>query len=175
MKIKRVLKLGAIWCQPCHVFGKTFEKVAEMEKYNGIEFKEVDIENDDDAELLVEKFGVRNVPTTLILDEEDNLITLCSTCHYNVHHGKQKLNLKGKLKGALKHATQMNSIRKQLLERVYPSAIETFGYITKAKSTLGLTNEGRSVYGGASAGAEAVIADANIPFKEPLKKILRKN
>ena len=32
------------------------------------------------------------------------------------------------------------------------------GYITKAKSTLGLTNEGRSVYGGASAGAEAVIA-----------------
>jgi thiol-disulfide isomerase/thioredoxin len=74
MKIKRVLKLGAIWCQPCHVFGKTFEKVAEMEKYNGIEFKEVDIENDDDAELLVEKFGVRNVPTTLILDEEDNLI-----------------------------------------------------------------------------------------------------
>lgn len=27
-------------------------------------------------------------------DEEDNLITLCSTCHYNIHHGKQKLNSK---------------------------------------------------------------------------------
>ena len=65
-------------------------------------------------------------------DKEDNLITLCSTCHYNVHHGKQKLNLKGKLKGTLKYATQMNSIRKQLLERVYPNATETFGYITKA-------------------------------------------
>lgn len=69
-------------------------------------------------------------------DEEDNLITLCSTCHYNVHHGKQKLNSKGKLKGALKHATQMNSIRKQLLERSYPNAIETFGYITKANRYL---------------------------------------
>lgn len=69
-------------------------------------------------------------------DEEDNLITLCSTCHYNVHHGKQKLNLKGKLRGTLKHATQMNSIRKQLLERSYPNAIETFGYITKANRYL---------------------------------------
>lgn len=64
-------------------------------------------------------------------DEEDNLITLCHTCHYSLHHGKQKLNLKGKKKGQLKHATQMNSIRKHLLERVYPNAIETFGYITK--------------------------------------------
>ena len=69
-------------------------------------------------------------------DEEDNLITLCSTCHYNVHHGKQKLVIKGKLKGTLKHATQMNSIRKQLLERAYPNAIETFGYITKANRYL---------------------------------------
>ena len=74
MKINRIIKLGASWCQPCHVFAKTFEKVAEMEKYNGIEFKEVDIENDEDAEILVEKFGIRSVPTTLILDEEDNLI-----------------------------------------------------------------------------------------------------
>ena len=69
-------------------------------------------------------------------DEEDNLITLCSTCHYNIHHDKQKLNLKGKLKGTLKHATQMNSIRKQLLERAYSDAIATFGYITKANRQL---------------------------------------
>lgn len=69
-------------------------------------------------------------------DKEDNLITLCATCHYNTHHGKQKLNLKGKLKGTLKYATQMNSIRKQLLERTYPNAIETFGYITKTNRYL---------------------------------------
>ena len=69
-------------------------------------------------------------------NEEDNLITLCSTCHYNVHHDKQKLYLNGKLKGTLRHTTQMNSIRKQLLERAYPNAIETFGYITKANRYL---------------------------------------
>jgi thioredoxin 1 len=72
--IKTVIKASAVWCGPCRVFAKTFEKVAEMEKYNGIEFKEMDIESDDDAELFVEKFGIKSVPTTLILDEEDNLI-----------------------------------------------------------------------------------------------------
>lgn len=70
----KVWKCSTTWCMPCRVFAKTFEKVAEMEKYNGIEFKELDIENDEGAEILVEKFGVRSVPTTLILDEEDNLI-----------------------------------------------------------------------------------------------------
>lgn len=63
-------------------------------------------------------------------DEAENLITLCGTCHYNVHHNNLKLNLRGKLKGNLKYATQMNSIRIQLLKH-YPEAIETFGFITK--------------------------------------------
>lgn len=63
-------------------------------------------------------------------DDESNLITLCQTCHKLLHNGEIKLNLKGKSKGMLKYATQMNSIRKQLL-RIYPEAIETFGFITK--------------------------------------------
>ncbi len=62
-------------------------------------------------------------------DEHDNLITLCKTCHDDLHDGK--ITLKGgKKKGQLKHATQMNSIRQQLL-KVLPNAIETFGFITK--------------------------------------------
>lgn len=64
-------------------------------------------------------------------DEESNLITLCHTCHSNLHSGKITLKLCGKAKGTLKYATQMNSIRKQLF-RIYPDAIETFGYVTKA-------------------------------------------
>lgn len=64
-------------------------------------------------------------------DEPENLISLCKDCHKGVHNGTVKLLLKGKHKGNLKHATQMNSIRIQLLKH-YPEAIETFGYVTKA-------------------------------------------
>lgn len=64
-------------------------------------------------------------------NEESNLITLCHTCHQDVHSGKINLKTSGKIKGTLKYATQMNSIRIQLFRR-YPEAIETFGYITKA-------------------------------------------
>lgn len=64
-------------------------------------------------------------------DEQDNLIILCHTCHKYLHDGKITLKLSGKRKGTLKYATQMNSIRCQLLKR-YPEAIETFGCITKA-------------------------------------------
>ena len=74
-------------------------------------------------------------------DEENNLITLCHTCHKNLHDGKIKLRLNGKIKGTLKYATQMNSIRKQLF-RFYPDAIETFGYVTKTKRLrLGVEKE----------------------------------
>lgn len=74
-------------------------------------------------------------------NEESNLITLCHTCHQNVHKRVIDLTLKGKISGTLKYATQMNSIRIQLLHR-YPEAIETFGYITKAnRLALGVDKE----------------------------------
>lgn len=68
-------------------------------------------------------------------DKADNLITLCHTCHKALHENKFKFNLQGKLKGTLKYATQMNSIRVQLLKK-YPTAIETFGMVTKANRLL---------------------------------------
>ena len=64
-------------------------------------------------------------------DEQENLITLCHTCHKALHDGKSNISLTGKIKGTLKYATQMNSIRLQLLKQ-YPEAIETFGMVTKA-------------------------------------------
>ena len=62
-------------------------------------------------------------------DEEANLLTLCKTCHDGLHAGTVVLKQTGKKKGTLRHATQMNSIRVQLLKRV--QAEETFGFITK--------------------------------------------
>jgi hypothetical protein len=64
-------------------------------------------------------------------NDDENLITLCHTCHTQLHNGEIELKLKGTKKSNLSYATQMNSIRKQLL-RKYPEAKETFGYITKA-------------------------------------------
>lgn len=69
-----------------------------------------------------------------------NLITLCHTCHTQLHDGKFAIVGKVPYK-ALNHATQMNSIRVQLLKR-YPQAIETFGYITKIdREAIGLSKE----------------------------------
>lgn len=74
-------------------------------------------------------------------DDESNLITLCHTCHKALHNGKGKIKLEGQTKGNLKYATQMNSIRKQLL-KMYPNAKETFGFITKEnRFLLGLEKE----------------------------------
>ena len=74
-------------------------------------------------------------------DEQENLITLCNSCHYKLHHGEIALKLKGKRKGQLNHATQMNSIRIQLL-KLLPEAEETFGYITKEhRYLMGLPKE----------------------------------
>jgi 5-methylcytosine-specific restriction endonuclease McrA len=62
-------------------------------------------------------------------DEPENLVTLCKSCHDGVHGGTVRLSLKGKEKGQLKHATQMNAIRSQLLKRA--ECRETYGFITK--------------------------------------------
>lgn len=67
-------------------------------------------------------------------DEESNLICLCKTCHDKLHKGKISLNKKGKTKGKLKHTTQMNSIRVQLLKQL--ECKETFGYVTKEHRQL---------------------------------------
>lgn len=62
-------------------------------------------------------------------DDETNLITLCEDCHAGVHSGKIALNKKSK-KINFKYATHMSIVRSQLL-KVYPDAIETFGFVTK--------------------------------------------
>lgn len=62
-------------------------------------------------------------------NDENNLIALCEDCHAGIHSGKIALNKKHK-KTNLKCATHMNIIRSRLL-KVYPNAIETFGFVTK--------------------------------------------
>jgi hypothetical protein len=73
-------------------------------------------------------------------DEEAYLLTLCKTCHDGLHAGTITLKRIGKKKGLLLHATQMNSIRVQLLRRV--TCEETWGFVTKEHRILaGLPKE----------------------------------
>lgn len=74
-------------------------------------------------------------------DNQENLIALCHTCHSLLHSGKISLDRVGIKKGTLNHASQMNTIRSQLL-KIYPNAIETFGYVTKEnRQYLNLSKE----------------------------------
>jgi 5-methylcytosine-specific restriction endonuclease McrA len=68
-------------------------------------------------------------------DESNNLIVLCKTCHDNLHSDKITLKKSGKLKGVLKHTTQMNIIRHRIL-KLLPEAEETYGFITKEHRQL---------------------------------------
>ena len=45
-----------------------------MDEYKDIEFKSIDIENDEDGELMVEKYQIRSVPTIVLLDENNDVI-----------------------------------------------------------------------------------------------------
>lgn len=107
-------------------------------------------------------------------DAPDNLITLCSKHHKALHDGK--LTLEVKKHKPLKSATTMNVIRKRLLE-LFPDAIETFGYITKAtRYTLGLEksheNDAFVITGGTH---QARDTTQSIRFKRKNNRSLQKN
>lgn len=63
---KKVIKFYAEWCGPCKVYGPTFERV-KQELQEGIEFVEVNVENDPDN--LAGEFKVRGIPLTVVLQD----------------------------------------------------------------------------------------------------------
>ncbi|MFX1533877.1 MAG: RNA-guided endonuclease IscB [Promethearchaeota archaeon] len=73
-------------------------------------------------------------------DIPDNLITLCKSCHTQVHNGSKKLSTRT-IKASISRniqATQMNVLRSQL-RQIFPQARETLGCITKIdRERLGL-------------------------------------
>ena len=70
--VKKVIKMSASWCMPCKVYAKTFESVKNEDKYKDIEFEEFDIDENED---LVIEYGIRGVPTTVVLDENNKVLT----------------------------------------------------------------------------------------------------
>ena len=107
-------------------------------------------------------------------DAPTNLITLCSTHHTALHDGK--LTLTVKRHKSLRSATTMNVIRKRLLEH-FPTAIETFGYVTKAnRYALGIekthANDAFVIAGGTH---QHRAEEQTINFKRKNNRALQKN
>lgn len=63
----KLLKFLAEWCQPCKMQGKL------LEGFSGCEVVPVDIE-DEANEPLVLQYGIRNLPTLILTDNEGNEI-----------------------------------------------------------------------------------------------------
>lgn len=60
----KFLYFSAEWCGPCKMYGPTMEKLAKEEN---IQVTKIDVDQDHD---LAQKYGIRSIPTTLIVDDE---------------------------------------------------------------------------------------------------------
>ena len=67
MKKLKFIRFHAIWCGPCKMFEKTFQKLKEEPGFENDIFLEYDVDNHPEE---VEKYGVMSVPTTTVIDAE---------------------------------------------------------------------------------------------------------
>lgn len=70
--LKKVVRVHANWCMPCKSLAPIFEEISNMEEFKDIEFKSVDV--DDDEDMLTEKYQIRSVPTVILVDENGDSI-----------------------------------------------------------------------------------------------------
>ena len=59
--MKKILYFSATWCQPCQTLGPIMESLKGQ-----INYDKIDVDDDMD---LPARYGVRNVPTLILLDE----------------------------------------------------------------------------------------------------------
>ena len=59
----KILKFHAQWCGPCKMLSKT------LEGYNEVEIQDIDI---DEAQEVAIRYGIRGVPTLVLVDDEGN-------------------------------------------------------------------------------------------------------
>ena len=68
----KVIRFHAEWCGPCKAMQPIVDKVFKDEKYSKLDFKNIDV--DDDENDLAGKFKIRNVPTIIIVNDNDEIL-----------------------------------------------------------------------------------------------------
>ena len=58
--MKQILYFSATWCGPCKMLGPIMESLSGQ-----INFQKIDVDNEQDLSI---KYGVRNVPTLVLLE-----------------------------------------------------------------------------------------------------------
>jgi thiol-disulfide isomerase/thioredoxin len=70
--MKKVVKFWGDGCIPCRQYKPIFDQVSEELSNDNIQFIDIDARNDNTG--LTQKFGIKSIPQTFILDENDNII-----------------------------------------------------------------------------------------------------
>lgn len=60
----KLIKLGAVYCQPCKVLDPILEQLSK--EFTNVEFELLDIEKDEKGKQLVDEFGIMGVPHMFI-------------------------------------------------------------------------------------------------------------
>ena len=73
-KVKRIIIYTAASCPPCKEYEPTFKRVSEMEEFSDLKFESFDIDDGEDHDLEIEELAIKTVPTTILLDENNEPI-----------------------------------------------------------------------------------------------------
>lgn len=63
--MKKILKFYSPTCGPCRIMSRSLSAI------EGVEIQDIDVTDDSNREL-IEKWEVRSIPTTIVLDENGN-------------------------------------------------------------------------------------------------------
>lgn len=61
--MKKILYFSAAWCGPCKMLGPIMESLAGQ-----INYEKIDVDNNQDLSI---QYGVRNIPTLILLDNNE--------------------------------------------------------------------------------------------------------
>ena len=60
--MKKILYFSALWCQPCRTLGPIIQESTR----HGVVYEKIDVDSNQEWSM---KYGVRNIPTLILLDE----------------------------------------------------------------------------------------------------------